>query len=93
MVMCDGRIVRGTARTEEGYPRENIMAGDPTLVAVFCENDPNWPWARRRLGGPSPIKIGPEILLIGFPTRSDVALGSIKGPATWRLLWHNLPRK
>jgi len=53
---------------------KNIMAGNPDLVAVFCENDPMAVGAAQAVAESD--KKG-QILVIGF-NADDVALASIK---------------
>ena len=65
----------GHSQTEEGYSKmKNIMAGNPDLVAVFCENDPMAVGAAQAVAESD--KKG-QILVIGF-NADDVALASIK---------------
>ncbi len=65
----------GHSQTEEGYSKmKNIMAGNPDIVAVFCENDPMAVGAAQAVAESD--KKG-KVLVIGF-NADDVALASIK---------------
>jgi ribose transport system substrate-binding protein len=65
----------GHSKTEEGYAKmKNILAANPNLVAVFCENDPMAVGAAQAV---SEAGLSNKILVIGF-NADGVAIDAIR---------------